>query len=150
MPKSATQATQSADYSSLLATLNRARGLALVLRIDPAVEPEFFRMKHPRRIPHLPKTQSYAGGGVDTSIAFEIVFCLVQTIIVKSPLLNAPRSLGKDCIIDFRQPPVIRIFESSDLKGESALGQDTDTSSGGDVNPLHATVHSIAIHIPHC
>src|SRR5207245_6415539 len=99
--------------------------LALVLGIDPAVEPEFFRMKHPRRIPHLPKTQSRAGAGVETCIAFEVVFCLVKTIIVKSPLLNTPRSLRKDRIIDFRQPLVIRIFEPSNLKRESALDQDS-------------------------
>jgi len=107
--------------------------LALVLRVHPTVEPEFFRMKHPRRIPHLPKTQSCAGGGVETCIAFEVVFCLVKTIIVKSPLLNTPRSLRKDRVIDFRQPPVIRIFESSNLKRESALGQDSVDSSDADV-----------------
>jgi hypothetical protein len=90
-------------------------------------------MKHPWRIPYITKTQSYAGGGVDTSIAFEVVFCLVKTVIVKSPLLNTPRSLRKDSIIDFRQPPVIRVFESSDLRKKSVLGQDTDNSSDVDV-----------------
>src|SRR5207247_10472144 len=62
-----------------------------------------------------------------------VVSCLVQTIIVKSPLLNTSRSLGKDRIIDFRQPPVIRIFESSNLKRESALGQDSLDTSDADV-----------------
>src|SRR5207248_10099440 len=56
-----------------------------------------------------------------------------RSIIVKSPLLNAPRSLRKDRIIDFRQPPVIRIFESSNLKRESALGQGSVDSSEADV-----------------
>src|SRR5207253_11375150 len=56
---------------------------AVVLRIDPAVEPEFFGMTHPRRLPHLSTTQSYAGCGAYEGVTVDIVLCLAVMIIVQ-------------------------------------------------------------------